>query len=178
MAGGLLAGKGTCDLSCHGLMVTLIAYVASTYYCPLLSLVLFFLEFVQLQQRQLLLLLYQSRLDLVRLQLVLEYHNVFDRRWRRRPHPYYWNLPRPWNSWFHRRNIPEDIARWEKRLEQTLIKASFFRWRKIIDVSMMNAVRLTHRCLKSHHMQNLINICEWLTFVLNTHLSAHNLLDS
>ena len=74
-------------------------------------LVFFFLEFVQLQQRQLLLLLCQWRLHLVRLQLVLEYHNRFVRRRRRRPHPYYWNLPRPCNSWFeihfHRRNIPE-----------------------------------------------------------------------
>mgnify|MGYP000199934218 CR=1 FL=1 len=46
------------------------------------------------------------------------------------------------------------------------------------DVSMMNAIRLRHSCLKSHHTQNLINICKRFTFVLNTHLSAHNLLDS
>ena len=102
---------------------------------PASILVLFFLEFVQLQQRQLLLLLYQSRLDFVRLQLVLEYHNVFDRRGWRRPHPYYWNLPWPWNSCFHRRNIPEDIARCEKRLEQTLIKTSFIMWRNIIAIT-------------------------------------------
>ena len=51
-------------------------------------LVFFFLEVVQLQQRQLLLLLCQGRLHLVRLQLVLEYHNRFVRRRRRRPHPY------------------------------------------------------------------------------------------
>lgn len=32
---------------------------------------------------------------------------------RQRPHPYYWNLPRPCSSWFelhfHRRNIPEEF---------------------------------------------------------------------
>ena len=120
-------------------------------------LVFFFLEFVQLQQRQLLLLLCQSRLELVRLQLVLEYHTVFDRGRSGRPHPYYWNLPRPWNSWFHRRNIPEDIARWEKGLDQTLIKARFFYVEEDYcnDFSMMNAVPLRRRCLKnSHHMQN------------------------
>ena len=45
--------------------------------------------------------------------------NRFVRRRQRRPHPYYWNLPRPCNSWFEihfqRRNIPEEffIARWE-----------------------------------------------------------------
>ena len=89
-------------------------------------LVFFFLEFVQLQQRQLLLLLCQSRLELVRLQLVLKYHTVFDRGRSERTHPYYWNLPRSWNSWFHRRNIPEDIARWEKGLDQILIKVRFF----------------------------------------------------
>lgn len=76
-------------------------------------LVFFSLEFVQLQQRQLLLLICQWRLHLVRLQLVLEYHNRFARRRRRRPHPYNWNLPRPCNSWFeihfHRRNIPEEF---------------------------------------------------------------------
>ena len=76
-------------------------------------LVFFFLEFVQLQQGQLLLLLCQWRLHLGRLQLVLEYHNRFVRRKQRRPHPYYWNLPRPRNSWFeihfHRRNMPESF---------------------------------------------------------------------
>jgi len=76
-------------------------------------LVFFSLEFVQLQQRQLLLLICQWRLHLVRLQLVLEYHNRFARTRRRRPHPYNWNPPRPCNSWFeihfHRRNIPEEF---------------------------------------------------------------------
>ena len=75
-------------------------------------LVFFFLEVVQLQQRQLLLLLCQRRLHLVRLQLVLEYHDRFVRGRRRRPHPYL-ELPRTYNSWFeihfHGRNIPEEF---------------------------------------------------------------------
>ena len=85
-------------------------------------LVFFILEFVQLQQRQLLLLLCQWRLHLVRLQLVLEHHNRFVRRRRRRPHPYYWNLPRPCDSWFeihfHRRNIPEEFFDHQMRMSR------------------------------------------------------------
>ena len=56
---------------------------------------------------------YYASGDFVRRQLVLEHHNRFVRRRRQRPHPYYWNLPRPCNSWFeihfHRRNIPEEF---------------------------------------------------------------------
>ena len=83
-------------------------------------LVFFILECVQLQQRQLLLLLCQWRLPLIRLQLVLEHHNRFVRRRRPRPHPYYWNLPRPCDSWFeihfHRRNIPEEFFNRQMRM--------------------------------------------------------------
>ena len=54
------------------------------------------------------------------MQLVLEYLNIFVcRRWRR-PHPYYWNIPRPCNSWFeihfHRRNIAEEFFNRQMRL--------------------------------------------------------------
>ncbi|XP_068706592.1 putative nuclease HARBI1 [Montipora foliosa] len=84
--------------------------------------VFLFVEFVQLQQRQLLLLLCQWRLHLVRIQMVLEYHIRFVRRRRRRPHPYYWNLPRPCNSWFeiyfHRRNIPEEFFYRQTRMSR------------------------------------------------------------
>ena len=48
---------------------------------------------------KLLLLLCQWRLHLIRLQLVLEYHNRFVSRKQQRPHPYYWNLPRPSCNW-------------------------------------------------------------------------------
>ena len=83
-------------------------------------LIFFMLEFVQ--QRQLLLLLCQWRLPLVRLQLVLERHNRFVCKRRRRPHPYYWNLPRPCDSWFeihfHRRNIPEEFFYRQMRMSR------------------------------------------------------------
>ena len=41
---------------------------------------------------------------------------------RQRPHPYYWNLPRPCNSWFelhfHRRNIPEEFFYRQMRMSR------------------------------------------------------------
>ena len=84
-------------------------------------LVFFALQIVYFAQWQMLLLLCQWRLHLLRLQMVLVWHNRLDRRRRRRPHPY-WTLPRPWESWFeihfHRRIIPEGFFFRQMRLSR------------------------------------------------------------
>ncbi|XP_020621230.1 protein ANTAGONIST OF LIKE HETEROCHROMATIN PROTEIN 1-like [Orbicella faveolata] len=126
IAYALFAGKASCDLTrVHGSRVHDLLPLRSNMlprHIIACILVFFILEFVQLQQRQLLLLLCQWRLHLVRLQLILEYHNRLVRRRRRRPHPYYWNLPRPCNSWFeihfHRRNIPEEFFYRQMRMSR------------------------------------------------------------
>ena len=108
IACALFAGKVTCVSRVMGSWWSLtssIERVALAYYC-LCSSFFLFLQFVQLQQRQLPLLLCHWRLHHVRLQLVLDYHNRFVRRRWRTPHPYYWNLSRPCNSWC---NIPEEF---------------------------------------------------------------------
>ena len=94
IACALFAGKVTCVSRVMGSWWSLtssIERVALAYYC-LCSSFFLFLQFVQLQQRQLPLLLCHWRLHHVRLQLVLDYHHRFVLRRRRTPRPYYWNL--------------------------------------------------------------------------------------
>ena len=81
IACALFVGKVKCDLRSPGLMVIFnLDWLCCLSILRFVFWVFSSLNFVHLQQRQLLLLLFRWRLHLVRLQLVLEYHKIIVRR--------------------------------------------------------------------------------------------------